>query len=88
MKRIGRLFFMAMIGMLILTACMSASTSTLYAPPTPIISHPPTIFDIDIDTPASLASTRPNIITLPMISPFYCGLHARGKNQLMAGGVC
>jgi len=52
MKLIVKLFYMAIIGMLILTACMSTGAPVSYAPPTPIISHSPTIFDIDIDAPA------------------------------------
>ena len=92
MKQIVKLFFMTMIGMLILTACMPASAPALYAPPTPIIGHSPTIFDIDIDTPASLArmsDSRPNIIViLTDDQPFHTVDYMPAvKNRLMAGGV-
>ncbi len=92
MKRIVKLFFMALIGILILTACAPASTPVLYAPPTPVISHPPTIFDIDIDTPASsarMSDSRPNIIViLTDDQPFHTVDYMPAvKNQLMADGV-
>ncbi|MCB9146100.1 MAG: sulfatase [Anaerolineales bacterium] len=50
---------------LVVTACAAEDISAPYNPPTPIVSHEPTIFDIDIPEHASeerLNDPRPNII--------------------------
>ena len=91
MKRIKKIFFTALIGMLILTSCAPAS-SPIYAPPTPVISASPTIFDINIDSRASsarMADSRPNIIViLTDDQPFHTVDYMPAvKTQLMAGGV-
>ena len=92
MKRILKLFFLAVIGMLGMGACTPAAPATPYAPPTPVISHSPTIFDIDIDRPASgarMSDSRPNVIViLTDDQPFHTVEYMPAvKNQLMAGGV-
>jgi arylsulfatase A-like enzyme len=92
MKRSIKLFLAAMIGALILAACTSAEAPIAYAPPTPIIGHSPTIFDIDIDSPASperMSDSRPNIILiLTDDQPFHTVDYMPAvKKQLMAGGV-
>jgi N-acetylglucosamine-6-sulfatase len=92
MKRIIKLLFVVVIGMLILTACAAADAPVVYIPPTPVISHSPTIFDIDIDAPASparMSDARPNIIVvLTDDQPFHTVDYMPAvKKQLMAGGV-
>lgn len=50
-----------------LAACAANEISAPYNPPTPIVSHEPMIFDVDIPTPASeerLKDSRPNIILI------------------------
>ncbi len=92
MKRGKKIYFIMLIGILILTSCASASTPELYAPPTPVIGHLPTIFDINIDLPASsmrMNDSRPNIIViLTDDQPFHTVNYMPAvKEQLMAGGV-
>lgn len=51
----------------LLAACAADETSIPYNPPTPIVDHEATIFDIDIDAPASQErrnDPRPNIILI------------------------
>jgi arylsulfatase A-like enzyme len=92
MKQIIKLFFVAVTGLFLLAACAPAGAPEVYAPPTPILSHPPTIFDIDINTPASsarMSDARPNIIViLTDDQPFHTVDYMPTiKNKLMAGGV-
>jgi len=92
MKRIVKLFFVAVIGVLILAACAPTNPSVSYTPPTPIIDHSPTIFNIDIDKPASsarMSDSRPNVILiLTDDQPFHTVDYMPAvKTQLMAGGV-
>jgi arylsulfatase A-like enzyme len=91
-KQILKLFLIAVSGALILAACAPTDTAGVYAPPTPIISHSPTIFDIDVAAPASPArmnDPRPNIIViLTDDQPFHTVDYMPAvKGQLMAEGV-
>lgn len=63
MKRLLLSFIFA----LFLTSCAAEETPPPYNPPTPIVDHAPTVFDIDIESPASTArfdDPRPNIILI------------------------
>ncbi|MBN8655105.1 MAG: sulfatase [Anaerolineae bacterium] len=51
----------------LLAACAAEELPAPYNPPTPVIDHAPTLFDIDIESPASqdrLNDSRPNIILI------------------------
>jgi arylsulfatase A-like enzyme len=66
MPRILNTLLAALASAAILASC-APSPSTPYDPPTPIVSHAPTVFDIDIESPASaerLDDPRPNIIVV------------------------
>ena len=91
MNRIEKMLFITLTAILILTSC-APTNSPAYAPPTPVISASPTIFDINIDSPASsarMSDARPNIIViLTDDQPFHTVDYMPAvKKQLMAGGV-
>jgi len=91
MNRTTKLFFVILAGVFSLIAC-APSDALPYAPPTPILGHSPTVFDIDIDAPASssrMNDSRPNVIViLTDDQPFHTVDYMPAvKNQLMAGGV-
>lgn len=90
-NRFVRLFLAVLLGNVLLASCVPAATPP-YNPPTPIISHPPTIFDIPIESPASperLGDSRPNIIViLTDDQPFHTvDYMPTVKGELMAKGV-
>ena len=67
MKRITKSLLIGLICITVLTSCAPATAPTMYAPPTPINDHLPTVFDIEIESPASskrLNDPRPNIIVV------------------------
>lgn len=77
---------------LLLSSCMSADDTAPYNPPTPIINHSPTIFDIEIETSLSsqrLNDKRPNIIfILTDDQPYHTVDYMPFvKTELMAKGV-
>ncbi len=91
MNRISKLLLVGLTGVLVLTSCIPTAP-TVYAPPTPINDHQPTIFDIDIESPASAArlkDPRPNIIViLTDDQPYHTVDYMPAvKNQLMKNGV-
>jgi len=91
MRRFFKLTPAILACMVILTACLPAN-AVPYNPPTPILSHEPKIFDVDISTPASAArmnDPRPNIIyILTDDQPFHTVEYMPTvKNTLMANGV-
>jgi arylsulfatase A-like enzyme len=78
------------IPVLLLAACAPAPTP--YAPPTPIVSHPAKVFDIDISAPASAErfnDPRPNLIFIFTDDQPYHTVDYMPtvKNELMANGV-
>jgi len=77
---------------LILVSCAPTPLPTPYNPPTPILSHPPTIFDVEILSPASAArlqDPRPNLIFIFTDDQPYHTVDYMPtvKNELMAKGV-
>ena len=92
MRRFFKLAFAMLAGLLILTSCIPVSTPTPYNPPTPVLSHDPTIFNIDIPSPASaerMSDLRPNIIyILTDDQPYHTVEYMPTvRNKLMAEGV-
>jgi N-acetylglucosamine-6-sulfatase len=92
MKLIIRLSSVVVTSLFVLAACTPADVPRLYTPPTPVISHSPTIFDVDIPSPASsarMSDPRPNIIViLTDDQPFHTVDYMPAvKKQLMAKGV-
>jgi arylsulfatase A-like enzyme len=87
-----RLMFLFLVCVLWISSCAPAAAPTPYNPPTPAISHPATVFDVDIPAPASserLKDSRPNIIFIltddqPSHTVDYMPTI---KNELMAKGV-
>lgn len=82
----------------LLSACLSPSGDIAeeppapYNPPTPIIDHAPTIFDIEIESPASqerLNDSRPNIILIVTDDQPYHTVDSMPfvKTELMKKGV-
>ncbi len=81
----------------LLAACLSpfGTTEELpapYTPPTPVVDHEPTIFDIDITTPASaerMNDSRPNIILIVTDDQPYHTVDYMPfvKTELMQNGV-
>jgi arylsulfatase A-like enzyme len=91
MKQTMNILISAILGAAILASCAPAP-STPYAPSTPVVNHSPTIFDIDIPSPASaqrLDDPRPNIIViLTDDQPFHSvDYMPTVKTRLMPGGV-
>lgn len=91
MKRLVLFFIAALISAAILSSC-APDVSAPYNPPTPIVNHEPTIFDIEIPSPASaqrLSDPRPNIILiLTDDQPYHTvDYMPTVKTKLMAGGV-
>lgn len=91
MNRMMKILSAALISAAILASCAPAP-SMPYNPPTPIVNHAPTIFDIDIESPASSArlnDSRPNIIViLTDDQPYHTvDYMPTVKTQLMANGV-
>ncbi|MBE0683114.1 MAG: sulfatase [Anaerolineales bacterium] len=87
-----RSIILGLIVTFILASCAPASQSIPYNPPTPVISHSPTVLDIDIESPASterLKDSRPNIIfILTDDQPYHTVDYMPFvKNELMANGV-
>lgn len=84
--------FLAVLGSAVILGSCVPIAPTTYNPPTPILSHAPTIFDINIDSPASAArlrDPRPNIIVIltddqPVSTVEYM---PTVKGQLMAEGI-
>ena len=92
MKRITKSLLIGLICITVLTSCAPATAPTMYAPPTPINDHLPTVFDIEIESPASserLNDPRPNIIVvLTDDQPYHTVDYMPAvKNQLMKDGV-
>ena len=92
MKRIIKIILSGLISVTVLTSCIPAAVPTVYAPPTPINDHLPTVFDIEIESPASparLGDPRPNIIVvLTDDQPYHTVDYMPAvKNQLMKNGV-
>jgi arylsulfatase A-like enzyme len=78
--------------LLILVSCAPAAAPTPYNPPTPILSHPPKIFDVEIPAPASAArfqDPRPNLIFIFTDDQPYHTVDYMPtvKNELLAKGV-
>ncbi|MDP1715479.1 MAG: sulfatase [Anaerolineales bacterium] len=92
MSKLFKLTFAMLACSLILASCIPANAATPYNPPTPILSHNPTIFDIDIESPASaerLNDPRLNIIyILTDDQPYHTVEYMPTvKNKLMSNGV-
>lgn len=78
--------------LVLLASCTTTPPATPYSPPTPIINHAPTIFDVEILAPASaarLSDSRPNIIViLTDDQPYHTvDYMPTVKGELMANGV-
>src|SRR3990172_5411186 len=91
MKFSARIITVSVIIAFLLIAC-TQPTPAPYHPPTPIISHEPTVFDIDIESPASnqrLSDPRPNIIfILTDDQPYHTVDYMPAvKGELMKNGV-
>lgn len=76
----------------LLAACAAEELPALYTPPTPVIDHAPTIFDIEIESPASLErfeDSRPNIILVVTDDQPYHTVDYMPfvKTELMKNGV-
>lgn len=74
------------------TACTAKELPVPYNPPTPVIDHAPTIFDIEIESPASperLKDSRPNIILVVTDDQPYHTVDYMPfvKTELMKNGV-
>ncbi len=87
-----RTTLLAAICTFIFASCAPANPSLPYNPPTPVISHAPTILEIDIESPASaerLRDSRPNIIfILTDDQPYHTVDYMPFvKNELMSNGV-
>lgn len=87
-SRGGLVFFLFML----LVSCAPATVPARYAPPTPIVSHAATVFEIDIPAPAApqrFADPRPNLIfILTDDQPYHTvDYMPTVKNELMAKGV-
>jgi len=91
MNRTMKMIPAALASAALLASC-APGTSTPYSPPTPIVNHPPTIFDLDVESPASierLSDPRPNIILIfTDDQPFHTvDYMPTVKTQLMANGI-
>lgn len=76
----------------LLSACVTEELPPPYNPPTPVIDHAPTIFDIDIPSPASperFNDPRPNIILIVTDDQPYHTVDYMPfvKTELMENGV-
>lgn len=76
----------------LLAACAAEELPALYTPPTPVIDHAPTVFEIDIESPASqerLSDSRPNIILVVTDDQPYHTVDYMPfvKTELMKNGV-
>jgi N-acetylglucosamine-6-sulfatase len=92
MKLTITILFAGLTSVLFLGGCEPVTPTAPYNPPTSVLNQAPTIFDINIDTPASQArlnDPRPNIIViLTDDQPYHTVDYMPAvKHQLMAGGI-